>query len=360
MLRKATLLRKGRFSANRRVVNIDFDNLYKNGILLPEVEKYFPRYIISPTILQYGWLKRIGLLMVQWFLKTMVNIFLKPRHSAGSLEQSEIDEIYTREADTYDRKHHLTTHGMDLVWRRMAGWFTETIARNSKDSIRIIDLCTGTGLTVKEIFSVLKEWAIDADITGLDYNAKMLTVARKNVPNDKIKFIQGDATELLKTFALNSTDAITQVFGIGGISEPLKVFEGILQILKPGGQFLMIDMHKPIPEQPGEWPLFLRWYRFPILEMTTYEEATLPIVLNRLWGWRDTTLCFYFLPLVAYKDESGKYWGFSVEMQEQESQKWWFGLPLIPIAKIIVKKIEIDEVTARTRRIILNSCFPSN
>ncbi|MEK7117946.1 MAG: class I SAM-dependent methyltransferase, partial [Patescibacteria group bacterium] len=173
------------------------------------------------------------------------------------------------------------------------------------------------------------------------------------------KFVRGDAMSLAESFELHSIDIVTQIFGIGGIPEPLRVFEGVLQILKPNGQFLLIDMHKPIPEQPGEWPFFLRWCRFPVLEMVTFEETTIPLVLNRLWGWRDTTLCFYLLPLATYRDSDGRYWGFEVKSFEQESQRWWFSLPLMPIARIVVEKTGIAEETARKREAILKSCVAS-
>jgi len=351
--------KKSRFAANEKVVSIDYQKLEAAGVSAHELGQYFPRYILNPTKLYYGWLKRFGLLMAQLFLRTIVKIILRPRNSTDLLEQAEINQVYTREAKTYNRKHHLTTRGMDLVWRRTAGWFVSTIGRKSKSPFRILDVCTGTGLAVKEMLVVLQEWGIDAELTGLDYNERMLAVARNGFARSSVKFVCGDATKLAEDFEQNLFDAATQVFGIGGIPEPQKVFEGLLQILKPGGQFLMIDMHKPIPERPGEWPFFLKWCRFPVMEAVIYEDSTLPVVLNRLWGWRDTTLCFYLLPLTTYRDGDGKYWGFEVKSFEQESQHWWFALPLMPIARIVVEKTEITEETARKREVILNSCIAS-
>jgi len=353
--------KKGVFVANKPVIVVDYRELEGAGITDAELKKYFPRYVLNPTTLYYGWLKRVGLLIIQWCLRMAVNLSLRPRNSAGSLNQSEIDEVYTKEARTYNRKHHITTHGMDLVWRRTAGWFASAIGRNSRGRLKILDICTGTGLTVKEIYDILQDWGIDAEIIGLDYNERMLAVARNgDIPkSNRIRFVHGDATKLAETFEPDSFDVVTQVFGIGGISQPLKVFDGVLRILKSGGQFLMIDMHKPIPEHPGEWPFLLKWYRFPVMEMVVYEDSTLPVVLNRLWGWRDTTLCFYLLPLITYRDGNGKYWGFKVETFEQESQRWWFALPLMPIARIVVKKIEISEDVAGKREAILNACTAS-
>ncbi len=363
-----TRQRKGRFVVNKPIITVDQENLEKGGISSRELGKYLPRYILNPTPLYYGWIKRVWFSVVQWFLSALVKIFLRPRQTlVGNLDTSEVDGVYTSEAAVYNRKHHLATRGMDLIWRRMAGWFVTTIARNGTDHLKILDLCTGTGLVIKEMISVLAEWNMDTDeITGLDYNAEMLSRAKNSISvNDKVRFARGDAMNLVKngqsenrmtTFAPNSIDAITQILGIGGIPEPLKVFDGVLRILKPGVQFFMIDMHKPIPEQPGEWTFLLRWCHFPTFEMVVYEQTTIPLVLRRLWGWRDATASFYLLPLVTYQDSEGRYWSFKVQNFEQESQRWWFALPLMPIGKIVVGKVEISEKVAKTRKTILEAC----
>jgi len=346
------------FIANKPIISVNMERLKENGISERELRRYFPRYILNPTPLYYSRIKKVWFFAVRLFLTVLVKIFLRPRKASGSLDIHEVEQVYTKEAATYDRKHHITTRGMDLIWRRAAGWFVSVIARNEARNIRVLDLCTGTGLTIKEIISILKEYGLEAEITGLDYNEKMLDVARKNLEAySNIKLVRGDATNM-NGISSNSLDVVTQVCGIGGISEPTKVFHEVLRILKPGGWFFMIDMHKPIPEQPGEWPFLLKWFRFPIFESVVYEESTIPVVLKRLWGWRDTTLCFYFLPLTVYRDDNGKYWGFKINIFVQDSQRWWFGLPIMPVAQIIVEKVEISEEEAKKRKIIIEACNP--
>lgn len=342
------------FIANRPIINVNMERLEQNGVSEKELRKYFPRYILNPTPLYHGRVKKVWFLVVRLFLTVLVKIFLKPRKTSGNLDIHEVEKVYTKEAGTYDRKHHITTRGMDLVWRRMAGWFVSVVGRNKTGDFRVLDLCTGTGLTIKEIISVLKEWGVEAEIVGLDYNEKMLNIARRNLgASSNIKLVQGDAMNMDNVFS-SSVDVVTQVFGIGGISEPTKVFHEVLRILNPGGWFFMIDMHKPIPGQPGEWPFFLKWFRFPIFEVVVYEKSTISVVLKRLWGWRDSTLCFYLLPLTVYRDDSGKYWGFKVSNFVQDSQRWWFALPIMPVAQIIVEKVEISEQEARKREIIID------
>lgn len=362
-------MKKKRFVVNRPIIVIDWEKLEKSGISPKELRMYLPRYILKPTPLYYGLVKKIWFWATQWFLTSLVKIFLRPRRSSGSLDLSEVNEVYARQADTYDWKHHLTTRGMDLIWRRNAGWIASVIGRNAATSIKILDICTGTGLAVQEILSILKEWEIDSQIFGLDYNVQMLRLAEENVCDKRVKFVRGDAMNMatdepfatftngLTKFPLNSMEIVSQVFGIGGIDEPIKVFESVLKILKPGGCFFMLDIHKPIPELAGEWPFFWKWCSFPIFEAVCYEQSNLPLVLNRLWGWCDATLCFYLLPLVTYPDSDGRYWGLKVQSFEQESKRWWFSLPVMPVARIIVEKIEISREIANTRKAILEACI---
>lgn len=318
-------------------------------------QDYVPLYLENYTM-DHGQPIPLWFKFVQFWLRLLVKIFLQPRKGpVGDLNIHEVEGVYNREALTYDIKHHLTTHGMDLMWRRWAGWGIVNIGRDKKGQISVLDLCTGTGLAIKEMAILLSEWGIKCFITGLDYNVKMLNVARsRNIKHKDIdiSYVRGDAMNLvqdvqppteIKQFTPNSFDAVTQVFGIGGIDSPSNVFKNVLQILKPGGQFFLTDMHHPITSQPGEWPFMLKWFSSPRFEALVYREITLPLVLNRLWGWRDTTLNFYLLPLITYIDEEGIKWGFKVVVFEYEAQRWWFNLPIMPIAKIVVEKVRIDD-----------------
>lgn len=350
------------------ILSVDQSRLSEMGIRVEEFSSYFPRYLCEIPALGCGSLRYAWLKFMQWLLKLSVKIFLHPRKGlVENLDIHEVERVYNREAATYDIKHHLTTHGMDTTWRRLASWSVATIGRNNSGSVAVLDLCTGTGLTIREMAPLLSDWGISGSIIGLDYNSKMLDIARSrngNYRGIEVSFVRGDAMNLarneqpsvggMERFGSDSFDAVTQMFGIGGISNPLLVFQGVLQILKPGGQFFLIDMHQPIAIQPGEWPFLLKWFQFPRLEAVTYNQTTMPLVLNRLWGWRDPTMDFYLLPLVTFQDKDDKRWGFKVVNFEVESQRWWLGLPLMPVGKIIVEKTKIGEEEYKRRQKILS------
>lgn len=340
-----------KFIANKPIIKIDLKRLEQRGVSSKTLKKYFPKYILEPTPLYYGIVKKLWFCLIRKMFEVLIWLLFKPRlSSVGKLDLSEIDKVYNKEACTYDNKHHMTTRGMDLVWRRMAGWLVAAMARHQeKNSLMVLDICTGTGLTIKEMLSVLALWNIQIKTIGLDYNEQMLNIAKDNIFNKSVSLVRADAMNM--PFQENSFDTATMMCGIGGICNPCKVFENILKALKPNGQFFMVDIHKPIPEQPGEW-FFGAWLKFPIFEMVGYEETTIPLVLNRLWGWQDPTLAFYILPIITCQDNNGKFWGFNVRSFEQESQRWWFSLPLMPFGKIIVEKKEISHATSKERKAI--------
>ncbi len=331
----------------------------------PEVtQDNFPRFLFEKTGRPHG-VCGACMRVIQFFIKALVYLTLRPRSGAvGALDQAEVDSVYTREAARYDLKHHLTTRGMDTVWRRAAGWAVATYARERKKHIQVLDLCSGTGLSLAEIMRVGSEWGVTGTVIGIDYNEAMRAVAEKRqYPSGAMASALGraDATRLTRPapgfckVGEGTCDVVTQIFGIGGISEPERVFTEVLKVLVQGGQYLLVDMHQPIPRQPGEVPTPFGWLSFPRFEAITYRETTVPLALQRLWGWRDTTMDFHLLPLMTWSDQvTGEHWGFKVLRFEVESERWWFGLPIMPVGKILVEKVLLTSAELRYREELLS------
>ncbi len=329
----------------------------------PEVQAWFPAYVRRPPGVEIGALKRLWFEILSFPGRLFIKLVLRPRReTAGALDPAEVDRVYDREAVSYDWKHHITTRGQDTSWRRMAGWI---VASAPEAHPAVLDLCTGTGLTVVEMLQILHETGRSAAITGLDYNAPMLQRARARfggaeaARRRQVEFVQGDATALVEgapagfaTFARASFDIVTQMFGIGGIAEPLPVCNSALAVLREGGRFLLIDMHRPIPSLPGELPLPWTWQRMPNFEVFAYWETTIPLVLGRLWGWRDTTLDFYLAPLVCEREGDAHY-GFRILWKNVESERWWLGFPLMPTCRLLLEKVRIEPAEYERRRRVL-------
>ena len=339
-----------------------------------EFKEFFPEYVTNSNKLTCGVPKFLWFRFLEYLFKFFILIFLRPRiPSVGNLGKSEVEKVYNAEAGTYKAKHHLTTRGQDTFFRRTAGYIVLNYMTNNNKNVEVLDLCTGTGLTVTGIWDVLLRWRKRIKIVGLDYNARMLAAARSyfdlipSLPSDiDISFVRGDATDMVADdvraetefvkFQSGSIDCATQVFGIGAIEHPLDTLREVLRLLHENGHYYMADMHKPIFELCGEWPFF-GWLKMPKLELFLYENCTIPLVLKRLWAWRDTTAVFYLIRLMSVFDpEVNKYYGFKVIFFRAESKRWWLSFPFMPVAEILVEKVEISEQEATRRKSLLLQC----
>lgn len=352
------LLRKIFFDPSTEAPMLDDRN---QGLQIPEA--YIPGYVQNPLPRPKAVFTRILLSVMGAIIRGFIWVFLRPRRgNVGNLDIEEVMRVYEREAHGYDRKHHFTTRGQDLTWRREAGWCALTYRGDDHQSppMRILDICTGTGLTSFEVAHMLRMHDLPYSIIGIDMSVPMLRVAQARFHGQddplrfrKFTFAQDDA-KTLSLVASGSIDFAMQMFGIGGIDDPVPVFGSVLRSLKEGGRFYLVDMHRPIPELPGEWPLMGKWWRMPLFEATTYLETTMPLALARLWGWRDPTVDFYLLPYITYRDANGSNWGFRLLWRKQETERWWLGAPVMPTARVLAEKVLLSEKEASRRESIVS------
>ncbi len=293
-------------------------------------------------------------------------------------DNGKVEEIYHREAATYERKHHLTTNHRDTWWRRHVGMDLVTQWHNTYSSprrLKLLDLATGIGLSVEEIVRVCRLSGVACDITALDYNEKMLVEARTSVlprlnngggkgdSDISVEFVRGDARNLLRgekgedgltRFRSDTFDVVSIMFGAGGIDNTQRMFEQILQILTPGGIFSMVDIHRPIKGLSERWPFYVRQVDSDAFAFMAWQRATMPLVLRALWGWRDPTSMFYTSPMTV-AEACGKYWGFKLLSRKITNEPWWLGLPVMKTAHLVLEKEEITKQEFENRLKILDS-----
>lgn len=282
----------------------------------------------------------------------------------------EVEEIYNREAKTYERKHHITTNFRDTWWRRQVGTDIASHTTSSKEPLKILDVATGVGLSVEEMLKIMKLFNKKGAISAIDYSQEMLNVAKfvttpriakLNLTNEenKVEFLRADARNLrkgkLQTFSDNYFDCAAVMFGIGGIDNPLQCLRELLSVLKIGGIISLIDIHRPILSLEERWPFFIFKRSANAFSILAWENITKPIVLGRLWGWRDTTILFYILPLIAIKDQkTSRFYSFRTKNFILDNEQWWFNLQVMSTGKIVAEKIEInlDEYELRNRTLL--------
>lgn len=347
----------------------------------PELIKYIPRYTVdsmSIEINRFIYLYYRALLALFKFIIRLRLGVLNHRYrnysSDASLTNEEIERIYTREAQTYEYKHHLTTNFRDTWWRRQVGLEIIDYARkNRKETERmmVLDVATGVGLSIEEMFHIFKLFDLDVDAIALDYNEKMLQHAREitllrmkkngllQEGRRTVRFTRGDARNLVQRkdermeyFGKNSFDCTTVMFGMGGVDLSLQSIKEQLMVLKLSGVFIMTDVHRPIVQLKEKWPWFIGKKNARIFAEVAWKKVTKPLVLATLWGWRDPTPTFYLASFIVYYDkEEDIYYGFRWTSFFLDNEFWWFGLPVMSTAKIVLKKIKIskEEFKERTR-----------
>ncbi len=167
-----------------------------------------------------------------------------------------IREMFDALVPEYDRFNHLSSLGLDIVWRR-------EVVKLFKANDLILDVGTGTGDLARELATH------GAHVIGVDFSVNMLAAAKekmKNVPN--VTFEMAKADEL--PYEPRMFDGITSSFVIrnlhhGGVLA--QSFREFYRVLKVGGQMVHLELSKP----PAR---FLSWGH------QKYMKYILPII-----GW---------------------------------------------------------------------------
>jgi SAM-dependent methyltransferase len=115
-----------------------------------------------------------------------------------------------------------------------------------------LDLCCGTGAGVDVLARVCRR-----SVTGVDFSAGMLAVAREGVrpPGPKLSWVRGDARAL--PFGPGAFDLVVS-FGAFGHFLPAELpglFAQVHSVLRPGGQFAFPVPAPPRPSSPVFWML---------------------------------------------------------------------------------------------------------
>ncbi len=361
-----------------------------NSILPPESKSdYLPDYLFEEECvkvsriyyLYYSFILNVFKIILKLRLKILGSSYKKyendPLHK-------DVENIYSREAENYEYKHHLTTNFRDTWWRRQIGLevinYIYTNKKN-KEKVKLLDLGTGTGLSLEEMFKIFKLFNIKINAVGLDYNQKMLEQAEKIVlPRmtksglleervRELRFTRGDARNLtedtkgkekeLEYFQRDLFDCITILFGIGGVDAQLEAIREQLVVLKPNGILAITDIHRPIIKLKEKWPWFIGKKNADAFAIMAWERITKPLVLSTLWGWRDPTFIFYIDRFVVdYDKDKNIYYGFESISLFLDNEFWWYGLPVMPTAKAVFKKVKINEAEFNKRMEIFNKLSP--
>jgi ubiquinone/menaquinone biosynthesis methyltransferase len=97
---------------------------------------------------------------------------------------------------------------------------------------RILDLCCGTGLSTAALVGCYPQ----AEIVGVDLSAGMLESARRKPNLAGVRFVHGDAMDLVACGAAGPYDAVLMAYGIRNVPDPDLCLARLRQQLKPGAR----------------------------------------------------------------------------------------------------------------------------
>lgn len=151
-----------------------------------------------------------------------------------------VENLFSQMSGTYERMNTITSFGFSVRWRRQCAESLQL-----RVGMTVIDLMTGMG----EVWPfVLPKIGQEGKLIALDFCPEMVRFAEK-----RSTFHQDRRIQLLQEDALHSSipdrcaDCVISTFGLKTFSaeQLAKLAAEIWRMLKPGGQFALMEVSKP-------------------------------------------------------------------------------------------------------------------
>ena len=166
-----------------------------------------------------------------------------------------VGKVFDAVAGNYDIMNDVMSLGLHRVWKR---YFVHIA--NVRPHHQILDLAAGTG----DITALLApKLSGKGAITMCDPNAAMLEQGRQRLIDrglfKHIYYAQAKAESL--PFEENHFDRVTLAFGLRNFTDKGRALRAIFNLIKPGGQLLILEFSKPKKWMRG----FYDTYSFKLL-----------------------------------------------------------------------------------------------
>ncbi len=150
---------------------------------------------------------------------------------------TEVNQMFSRIADRYDRANRFISMGTDQSVRRRAVKLS-----GAQPGDDVLDCAAGTGdLTLLFHQTV----GPDARVVGTDFNADMLSHARQKSADQSldIEWRVEDAQDL--SFEDESFDIVSIAYGIRNVDDPVRAINSMARVLRPGGRLVVLEFGQP-------------------------------------------------------------------------------------------------------------------
>jgi demethylmenaquinone methyltransferase / 2-methoxy-6-polyprenyl-1,4-benzoquinol methylase len=163
-------------------------------------------------------------------------ISILPDQDSSLNKKKQIENMFDDIAPRYDFLNRLMSMRIDVLWRKRV---IKLLQANQPKLI--LDVATGTG-----DLAIALQKLNPNKVVGLDLSQQMLSIAEEKIKSlhltQSIELIKGDGEQL--PFADNSFDAVTVAFGVRNFENLEKGLKEIQRVLKPQGQFVILEFSK--------------------------------------------------------------------------------------------------------------------
>jgi len=160
----------------------------------------------------------------------MTNKFYQP----GAQRAAKVGDLFAAVAARYDLINDVQSLGLHRRWKNV---LVDSAAIQPGE--RALDVCCGTGDLA------LRLARAGAEVTGLDFSAAMLAVARDRSGRygSDVRWVEGDAMSL--PFSDGMFDMVTVGYGLRNLASWETGLVEMWRVAKPGGRLLILDFGKP-------------------------------------------------------------------------------------------------------------------
>jgi demethylmenaquinone methyltransferase/2-methoxy-6-polyprenyl-1,4-benzoquinol methylase len=149
----------------------------------------------------------------------------------------EVNNVFTSVSNSYDVMNDIMSFGLHRLWKKQ---FIRLC--NIKSQKKVLDIACGTGDIALEL--IRKNPSIE--LTCLDPNIDMIEICKEKFINKGIINVDYQVKGIEDYNSRNKKfDLVTVTFGFRNFTNHEIALQNIIQILEPGGLFLIMDFKKP-------------------------------------------------------------------------------------------------------------------